>query len=40
MLVSDFYKIPSAAALAVIAAILAASMLASTFRRVNGKAVP
>jgi tellurite resistance protein TerC len=40
MLISDFYKVPSVAALAVIAAILAASMLASSLRRVNGNAVP
>jgi tellurite resistance protein TerC len=40
MIISDFYKVPSVAALAVIAVILAVSMIASSLRRVNGNAVP
>lgn len=39
MIISDFYKMPSLAALAVIAIILAVSMAASSLRRSNGNAV-
>ncbi len=39
MIISDFYKVPSLAALAVIAIILAVSMAASSLRRSNGNAV-